>query len=125
MKRLYTAAVAAMALSVPVLAADDNIAERWECALSDDTDWDNIVVVASVEQGHKSGFLWAAGVTNETQYQVKGLSRNWSFTPNEAGGYDYTFIITASGKGKFYDFSKSEGQPINMPTKTLNCRLDD
>ncbi|NRB39647.1 MAG: hypothetical protein HRU20_14450 [Pseudomonadales bacterium] len=126
MKRLFLTTLAALTLALPALAKDDdNIAERWECKLSDATDWDDIIIVASIENGHKSGYLWAAGVTNDSLFQVKGLDRNWSFTANEAGGYDYTFVITASSKGKFYDFSKGSEKTLTTVSKVLDCRRED
>ena len=120
-------ALAAIASTLTVVAhADDEaFAEQWECKLSGVEDWDEIVIRTDVEVGHQSGTLTAAGVRNETLFQVKGLERLWSFTKNSDGGYDYTFIITANHKGKFYDFTKSDAKAVVSPSKVLECRRED
>ena len=125
MNRLLLSMLSLTALSTAAIAGDDGIAERWECKLSAQTDWDEVIVIATIDDGHKTGSLWAAGVDNQSLFQVKGLERVWSFTPNDRSGYDYTFIVSASKKGKFYDFSKVDEKTPEASIKTLDCRRDD
>ena len=112
-------------LPVAVWADDEEFSEQWECKLSGVEDWDDITIRTDVGPEHKTGSLTAAGVRNESQFSVQGLERIWSFSSNSEGGYDYTFVITASKQGKFYDFAKAKGEALVAATNTLECRRED
>src|SRR5262249_55230546 len=69
-------------------------AERWECTQSKYTN--EILVVATVEEGRESGTVAVAGVTHKAHFKVAGFNRRWDFGPVEHPGR-YAFLIEPDG----------------------------
>ncbi|MDL1870125.1 hypothetical protein FBQ98_11945 [Gammaproteobacteria bacterium PRO6] len=91
--------------------------EVWECA--EYYQRSEILVTATVDEGRTSGSILVAGVKHNAQFEVKGFDRRWDFGLARDGTFDYAFIISPNGDGRYYDFShKSEAKPGQF----MNCR---
>jgi hypothetical protein len=104
-------------LSMKVAAAAAPI-EIWECKEGYDS-WDNILVIATVEDGRQYGEILVAGVTHKSQFQIQGFDRRWDFGLAENGRFKYAFVIAPNGRGSYYDFSLSKETKPNM---LMHCR---
>ena len=95
--------------------------ETWECK---DTigSWQNVLVVASVDEGRESGKIKVAGVTHYTRFKIKGFTRRWDFDLSDDQTYNYTFTIEPNGLGRYFDFGSVKAGEKTGPSMVMECR---
>ena len=79
--------------------------EVWRCS-GIASGVDSIVLTRHLRNGRDkgTGTVQAARVTYNAFFSVDGVERRWNWYGDSYGG-SYSFIINASGYGRFYDFS--------------------
>ena len=82
--------------------------ETWECRDYMESGWNNIIVVATIDEDRTTGSIEVAGTTQETIYHVEGFNRRWDFGREKGGGYSYSFLIKPDGTGLYYDFTRAD-----------------
>lgn len=91
--------------------------EKWACRepyASGDP-----LVVATVEEGRKTGSIFVSGVTKKSQFSVDGFDRRWNFDLREDGYFSYSFVIRPNGDGLYYSFLSKEKVG---PTYIMKCK---
>ena len=85
------------------------VTERWACF--------DVLTAMKVERGRPgepvfrltrqgvSGQVTVAGTTRFARFQVAGFDRRWDFGPDEDDTFEYAFVISPDGAGKYYDFT--------------------
>ena len=82
--------------------------ETWECRDYMESGWNNIIVVATIDEDRTTGSIEVAGTTQETIYHVEGFNRRWDFGLKKDGGFSYSFLIKPDGTGLYYDFTRAD-----------------
>ncbi len=95
-------------------------AERWICQDSSFGNWSNILVIATSDLKAEIGTIKVAGTEYTTSYGVNGFDRRWNFGLNEKGLFDYAFVITPAGTGKYFSFL---GNTSVAPSSIMHCKL--
>ena len=109
---------------------DKNVAEQWECTdsyhdgwwLDDTPNWNNIELIAIVNNDKKSGAITILGTgAQEAVYYIDGIRRRWDF------GIDnlHTLYIDPENNGVYFDFKNAPPLPNRnaiRASKTYNCR---
>jgi hypothetical protein len=78
----------------------------------------DIIVVATVNKGHKTGKVRMAGKTYKASFKVKGFERRWDF-----GNANYSLIIDHDGLARYYDFTGVRRGQTAQPSMFLTCQL--
>jgi hypothetical protein len=92
--------------------------EMWECQQDSFSDWRNILVVATVEEGRQKGSIEVAGISHVATFSIQGFDRRWDFGQQQRSG-GYSFVVRPDGSAMYYDFR------LQGPTKPSNfmfCR---
>lgn len=88
--------------------------EIWDCQQFTD----EIVVVATVEDGRLTGTIAVSGVTHKARFSVAGFDRRWDFGPKE-DPHRYAFTIQPNGMALYYDFMTEKRA---KPSRMMTCR---
>src|SRR5215831_21209550 len=70
--------------------------ETWECRQGGH----DILVVATVDDGRRTGTIAAAGVTHEAQFTVAGFNRRWDFPKEDPR---YSFLVEPGGQATYFE----------------------
>jgi hypothetical protein len=92
--------------------------EIWECQESSFGNWNNILVVATADDGRRSGSIQVAGVTHHAQFQIEGFDRRWDFG-SISDPFRYAFVIQPNGSALYYDFG---GESKAKARNIMHCR---
>lgn len=108
-------------------AVAQQVVEVWECTTLSSTsklfiDWNNILVTSKIFEGREEGSIDVAGTTHRTIYRVEGFNRRWDFELADDFTYNYAFIISPDGYGKYFDFRNSETGESASPSMLMTCR---
>ena len=113
--------IVAIALASGVAA--DNTAEevqRWRCGDDIDTCFFStcpVTLTGNTRDG--TGEVQFSGTVTQTRFKVQGLELRWDWCPHHAKGtYDCTLVISANGKGRYFNF---QGQERAKPTDFFEC----
>ena len=91
------------------------VTERWACY--DRFEGGGDVLVRLTRQGD-SGQVTVAGMTQFAMFQVAGFDRRWDFGIDEDDTFDYAFIISPNGDGRYLDFTSESVKP----SQYYDCR---
>jgi hypothetical protein len=110
--------VSAIACLVLSAVAHGKPIETWQCQQHSYDDWSNILVVATVEEGRRSGEITVAGVTHTAIFQVEGFDRRWDFGTTD-NPVRFAFIVQPNGDATYFDFRDGG---TAKPSNFMFCR---
>ena len=116
MKYLKTIIILSAFLIIPCIAKSEVI-ETWECIEPNGTE---ILFIAQVNEGEKTGQIKVASITQDAFVHVGVFFRRWDFGLNESNTmYNYALVIKSDGKGLYFDFN--QGYTVE-PSQRLKCK---
>ncbi len=97
--------------------------ETWRCFERMDFSQSTVLVeltrVTVDNMNFGVGEVSVAGITYPATFGVNGFNRRWNFGLDDS--WDYSFIITPSGDGAYYDFSNVDEGDTTAPSQLFNC----
>jgi hypothetical protein len=91
--------------------------ELWECRDIYQTQWDDILLTATIDEKRKAGIINVAGVFYDSVFTITGFDRRWDF-----GNFKYSFIVSPNGDAKYYDFTSAKKGEAISPSMFFKCR---
>ena len=81
--------------------------ERWECGdfIYGCKSRCPVSLMANTNPGHSTGTVQFAGIVEQANFRIRGLTRRWDWCRDADDGYACAFVLSADGTGKYYDFS--------------------
>ena len=117
--------VAFVTFCVQAQEKKDSTTETWRCFEITDYLQSTVLVklsrVTIDNQNLGVGEVSVAGITYPALFEIDGFNRRWDFDLVESWNYSYSFIITPSGDGAYYDFSNVEDGDTTTPSQLFNC----
>ena len=123
MKLLVAVVLLIASATASAMAQKAEPVERWECRDFTASNWNSIIVTATINDDRTTGTVVVAGTTWYTSYFVEGFDRRWDFGPKEHPAR-YAFVIFPNLSGAYYDFSLANyqtGTPIKAE-HVMECR---
>ena len=67
-----------------------------------------VTLMANTNPGHSTGTVKFAGIVELANFRIHGLERRWNWRPDaDSEAYECSFVISADGTGKYYDFRRA------------------
>ena len=105
-----------LALLLLPMIAHAEVIEKWECV--DFPNGKEVIAIASVDKGRKTGTIQVAGVTYDAAYKISGFERLWLFgdDPEDKDKYGYFFKVEPNGMAIYYEYS------LLIPKIKMKCK---
>ena len=122
--RTFVVALALLAGSSWATDDEPRMVEKWECR-----DYppirEDVLITLWREPGTSAGFgrLRFAGVFFFSSFSLDGLTLRWDWDLDEGGRWDYTFMISPDGTGRYFDFSNVESGGSTTSSDLYSCKM--
>ena len=100
--------------------------ERWGCGDSFDGCTFRCPVTLTADLQAGTGTVTFTGIEERTHFMIHGLDRRWNWCLDpEDNAYSCSFIISAEGRGRYFDFSQDmpdpDGRTRTKPSDFFKC----